>query len=55
MMQQPRLHIIWYVISDFITAALAWGCFYFLRKFFLQENTSFRHAAYAGGYLSIHL
>ncbi len=42
-MQQPKLHIIWYVISDFLAAALAWGSFYFLRKYFLSETTSFSH------------
>lgn len=29
------LHIAWYVVSDFITAAMSWAIIYFLRKSFL--------------------
>ena len=32
-----KYHIAWYVLIDFIMAALAWGIFYFLRKCILQE------------------
>ncbi len=35
MKQTKPIHITWYVLSDFITAALAWAIMYFLRKFFL--------------------
>lgn len=35
MKQSKTIHIAWYVISDFITASLAWGIMYFLRKYFL--------------------
>jgi len=30
-----RIHIIWYVISDFFTAALVWAALFFLRKYWL--------------------
>ncbi|HET9057422.1 MAG TPA: sugar transferase [Chitinophagaceae bacterium] len=36
-----RIHIIWYVIVDFISAALAWGSFFILRKYLLSESTTF--------------
>ena len=35
MQQTKPIHIAWYVISDFLTASLAWGIMYFLRKYFL--------------------
>ena len=35
MQQTKPIHIAWYVISDFLTASLAWGIMYFLRKSFL--------------------
>ncbi len=37
-MNQPRIHIGWYALGDFLAAILSWICFYFLRKFFLIEN-----------------
>jgi exopolysaccharide biosynthesis polyprenyl glycosylphosphotransferase len=30
-LKQPRIHIIWYVVSDIISAIITWICFYFLR------------------------
>jgi exopolysaccharide biosynthesis polyprenyl glycosylphosphotransferase len=42
MKNQRRIHIIWYVISDYITAALAWGCFYWIRKYLLGEDIFIR-------------
>lgn len=32
---KPRLHIAWYVISDYGLSALVWGLMYFLRKYYL--------------------
>ncbi len=31
------IHIKWYAIVDVITALLAWCCFFFLRKWILEE------------------
>jgi exopolysaccharide biosynthesis polyprenyl glycosylphosphotransferase len=33
-----RIHIKWYILADFISAALAWGLFYGLRKYLLAET-----------------
>lgn len=33
-----QISITWYAVTDFITAALAWGVFYFLRKNILGEE-----------------
>jgi exopolysaccharide biosynthesis polyprenyl glycosylphosphotransferase len=35
MKQSKPIHIAWYIISDFVMAALAWAIMYFLRKYFL--------------------
>ena len=32
-----QISIVWYAVTDFITAALAWGCFFFIRKWLLEE------------------
>jgi polysaccharide biosynthesis protein PslA len=32
-----QISIAWYAVTDFITAALAWGCFFFIRKWLLKE------------------
>lgn len=40
MKQSKPLHIAWYIFSDFLTAALAWGIMYFLRKYFLGLQVS---------------
>jgi exopolysaccharide biosynthesis polyprenyl glycosylphosphotransferase len=40
MKQTKPIHIAWYVISDFLTASLAWGIMYFLRKYFLGLTVS---------------
>jgi exopolysaccharide biosynthesis polyprenyl glycosylphosphotransferase len=40
MPQTKPIHIAWYVISDFLTASLAWGVMYFLRKYFLGLTVS---------------
>lgn len=35
MNHKPRLHIAWYVISDYLLSAWVWGLMYFLRKYYL--------------------
>ena len=40
MNKSKPLHIAWYVFADFITASLAWGILYFLRKYFLGLQLS---------------
>jgi len=37
MSHQQRIHIAWYIFSDFVTASLAWAIFFILRKFLLDE------------------
>lgn len=36
---QPRrpIPVAWYAVTDAVTAALAWGCFFFLRKWLLHQ------------------
>lgn len=36
-MKSKQLHIAWYVLNDAIMAAIAWSCFFFLRKYLLNE------------------
>ncbi len=36
-MNQPRINIRWYALGDYIAATLSWACFYFLRKYIIQE------------------
>jgi exopolysaccharide biosynthesis polyprenyl glycosylphosphotransferase len=33
-----RLHPYWYALSDYLMSALAWGCFYWMRKYLLGES-----------------
>ena len=40
MKQAKPIHIAWYILSDFLTASLAWGIMYFLRKYFLGLTVS---------------
>jgi hypothetical protein len=40
MKQTKPIHIAWYVLSDFLTASLAWGIMYFLRKYYLGLTVS---------------
>ncbi len=37
-MKQPRIHIRWYALGDFIAAAITWCSFYFLRRIFLDQE-----------------
>ncbi len=36
-----KISVAWYVVSDFITAALAWLCFYFLRTDLQQDKGAY--------------
>ena len=36
MKQNKPVHIAWYLLSDFVTAAFAWAVVFFLRKYFLN-------------------
>ncbi|MEI9944397.1 MAG: hypothetical protein WDN26_09285 [Chitinophagaceae bacterium] len=36
--KSKQIPVAWYAVTDFITAALAWGCFYFIRKLILKET-----------------
>jgi exopolysaccharide biosynthesis polyprenyl glycosylphosphotransferase len=38
MRSQKQIPIRWYAVIDFITAALAWACFYFIRKWLLRDD-----------------
>src|SRR6186997_3113290 len=38
MSSRKLISIAWYAVIDFITAALAWGCFFFIRKWLLKES-----------------
>jgi polysaccharide biosynthesis protein PslA len=45
-LNQPRIHIRWYAIADFITALIGWVAFIFLRNYFLDEAFVFSHKFY---------
>lgn len=34
-----QISIAWYAVIDFITASLAWGCFFFIRRWLLDQPT----------------
>ncbi len=34
-----QISIAWYAVIDFITASLAWGCFFFIRRWLLNQPT----------------
>jgi polysaccharide biosynthesis protein PslA len=34
-----QISIAWYAVIDFITASLAWGCFFFIRRLLLNQPT----------------
>jgi exopolysaccharide biosynthesis polyprenyl glycosylphosphotransferase len=38
MSSRKLISIAWYAVIDFITAALTWGCFFFIRKWLLKES-----------------
>lgn len=45
-MNQPRIHIRWYALADYLTATIAWVCFIFLRNYFLDEAFVFSRKFY---------
>ncbi len=42
MNENARLHHAWYAVSDYLMSALAWGIFYWLRKYLLDESLFLR-------------
>ncbi|OQY95091.1 MAG: hypothetical protein B6D37_06890 [Sphingobacteriales bacterium UTBCD1] len=40
MQSQKQISVAWYAVIDFISASLAWCCFYFIRKWLLHNNPS---------------
>jgi len=50
-LNQPRIHIRWYAVADGIVAALAWILFYFIRKYFLDQEFSVDRKFYTGLFL----
>lgn len=60
-MNQPRIHISWYLLEDIIIAAITWLLFYFLRTVIYDYPFSVPAGFYAGwllytiGWLSLHL
>ncbi|HTB53110.1 MAG TPA: sugar transferase [Ferruginibacter sp.] len=52
-MNQPRINIIWYVISDVISALLTWLCFYSLRPVIHHYPFSIPPGFYLGGFLYV--
>ena len=47
MRNQQRIHIAWYVFSDFLMASLAWACFFILRKYLLGEPHQLMNAVFS--------
>jgi len=43
MQQNTRLHIGWYVVADWLSATIAWGLFYLLRRVLLGEASDIFH------------
>ena len=33
-----QISVAWYAVIDFVTASLAWACFFFIRKWVLKET-----------------
>ena len=41
-----RIHSIWYLLSDYLAAILAWVIFYFARRYLLQESIMLENRVY---------
>lgn len=52
-MNQPRINISWYIISDILGAAVTWISFYFLRTVIYDYPFSVPPGFYLGGFLYI--
>ncbi len=37
-----KISVAWYALMDFITASLAWACFYFIRKWILEQTIAYK-------------
>src|ERR1700704_4563912 len=46
MRAHQKIHIIWYIFSDYIAAILAWIILYFTRRFLLSEPIVVNHQLY---------
>ncbi len=46
MQADRKIHIIWYIISDYLAAILAWIILYFTRRFLLSETIISGHGLY---------
>ena len=47
MSERKQISIAWYAVTDFITASLAWGLYFFIRKAMLQfsiVDADFKHS-----------
>ena len=38
MSERKQISIVWYAVTDFLTASLAWGLYFFIRKAMLQMS-----------------
>lgn len=47
-LNQPRIHISWYALGDSMAAIFSWICFYFARKYIIQEAFVVGHKFYIG-------
>lgn len=47
-MNQPRIHIRWYALADFLTALITWWAFYFIRKYYLGEEYTVNKTFFSG-------
>jgi polysaccharide biosynthesis protein PslA len=45
-LNQPRIHIRWYVLTDYITATIAWVGFILLRNYYFDQAFVFTHKFY---------
>ena len=50
-MNQPRINISWYILSDIFCSALTWLCFYYLRTSIYNYEFSVPSGFYLGGFL----
>ena len=48
MLQQPRIHISWYILTDVIIAMITWACFYYLRTIIYNYDFSMPPGFYLG-------
>jgi polysaccharide biosynthesis protein PslA len=51
-LNQPRIHIRWYALADFVTAAIAWVAYIFLRNYILDMDFVFSEKFYISIFLA---